>query len=53
MYHVGHRIIEYPEWEETHSDHGIQLLAIHSTIQKSDLMSESVIQILLEVQQDP
>ena len=28
--------IEYPKLEETHKDHQLPLLALHSTIQKSD-----------------
>jgi len=36
------RLIEYPELEETHKDHWVQLLAQHWTTQNPNLMSESV-----------
>lgn len=34
-----HRIIEYPEFEGSHKDHGVQLLTPHSTAVKSDRKS--------------
>lgn len=45
-----HTIIQYSELEETHKDHRGQLHAPHSTIQKSDPMSEIAVQTLLEFQ---
>ena len=42
------RIIEYPKLEETHKDHGVQLLAPHRTTPKSDIC-QSVVQMLLEL----
>ena len=47
----NHRIIEYPKLEGTHKDHRVQLLAPHSTTQKSDHTTESVVQTLLELWQ--
>ena len=45
------RIIEYPKSEEAHKDHRVQLLAPQKTTQKSDPVSESVAQMLLELWQ--
>jgi len=45
-----HRIVESPELEGTHNSHHVQLLAPHGTIQKSTPVSESIVQILLELQ---
>jgi len=42
-------ILEYPELEEKHKYHGIQLLTPHRTTQKSNYMSESIFKILLEL----
>ena len=42
------RVIEYPKSEEAHKDHRVQLLAPQKTTQKSDHVSESVAQMLLE-----
>ena len=39
----------YSESEETHEDHQLQLLAPHRTTQKSNPVSESVVQMLLEL----
>jgi len=41
---INYRIIEYPELEDDYKDHEGQ----HSTTQKSDHMSESIIQTLLD-----
>ena len=46
---VFHRIKEQPKLEGTYRDNQIQLLASHSTTEKSDPMSESVVQKLLEL----
>lgn len=43
-----HRIIEYPKLEGSHKDHGVQFLALHSTTQKSNHVSETNVQTLLE-----
>ena len=40
------RIIEYPELEATHKDHRIQLLVPHRTTQKSDHLSDCIVQTL-------
>jgi len=47
----NHRIIEYPELDGTLKDHWIQLLALHTTTQKSDHISSSFVQTLLELWQ--
>ena len=44
-----YRIIEYSKLEGTHKDHQVQLLALHSTNQKSDHMSASVFHMLPEL----
>jgi len=44
-------IIEYPNLEGTHKDRCVQLLALHSTTQNSTPMSESSVQMLLELWQ--
>lgn len=44
---INYRIIEYPELEDDYKDHEGQ----HSTTQKSDHMSESIVQMHLEPQQ--
>ena len=44
-------IIEYPKLEGTHKAHRAQPLAPHRSTQKSDHMTESVVQMLLELQQ--
>lgn len=44
-----HRLIEYPKLERIHKDHLVQ--APQRTTQKLDLMSESVVQTLLELWQ--
>jgi len=46
-----HRITEYQKLEETHKDHLVELLASHRVTQKSDYMSESAGQMLLELWQ--
>ena len=43
------RIIEYPELEGIHRDYRVQLLAPHRTTQKSNHISESIVQTLLEL----
>lgn len=48
---VFHRTTEYLKLEKTHEDHQVQLLLPHTTTQKSDHMSENVVQTLLELQQ--
>lgn len=48
--HNYHRIIGYPQLEGNHEDR-IQLPAPQRTIQTSNPMSESVIQMLCEIQQ--
>lgn len=45
------RIIERPKLEETNKGHGVQLLVPHRITQKSDPLSESVVQMLLQLQQ--
>ena len=42
---------EYSELEETRGDHQVHLLAPHSTTQNSNIMSETTVQTLLELQQ--
>ena len=49
--HANHRITEQPKLEGTHKDHWVQLLAPHRTTQKSNYLSESSVQMLLELQQ--
>ena len=44
-----HRIVEYPELEGAHKDHVLQLLAPHRTTRNSYHISESVVQMLLEL----
>ena len=41
----------YPNLEGTPKDHGVQLLAPHSTTQNSNYISESTVQMLFELQQ--
>lgn len=41
--------MEYPELEETHKDHRIQLVDLHRTTQKADQVSESIDQMLIEL----
>ena len=41
----------YPELEGNHKDDEVQLLVPHTPIQNSNLMSESVVQKLLRLQQ--
>jgi len=48
---TSHKIIEYPKWEGAYKDDQVQLLAPHSTAQNSNPMSESGVQMLLELQQ--
>jgi len=43
-----HSIIGHPKLEGTHEDYLVQLLAPCKTIQKSDHISESVVQMLFE-----
>lgn len=43
------RITEYPELEESHEDHQVHILAPRRTTQKSDHVSESVVQTLLKL----
>lgn len=45
------KIAEYPELKENHKDHHDQPLAPHSTIQNSNFISETVVQMFLELQQ--
>lgn len=45
-----HRIVESPELEGTHNSHHVQLLAPHGTIQNTNLIPESTLQTLLEIQ---
>lgn len=45
------KIIKYPELEDIHKNHEVQLLSLHSTSQKSNHTSENVVQMLLELQQ--
>jgi len=40
----NHRITEYRELEGTHKDHRLQFLALHGTTQKSNHVSESIVQ---------
>jgi len=47
----SHTITEYPKLDGTHKDHRVQLLPPHRTTQKSNSMSESTVQTLLELQQ--
>ena len=44
-----HRVIEYPELEGTHRDRGVQLVVSLRTSQHSNRVSESVVQVLLEL----
>jgi len=44
-------IVQYHELKGTHSDHWVQLPAPHSTTQKSDHITETVVQTLLELWQ--
>lgn len=48
---MNHRITEYPKLEVIHKDNEVQLLAVQRTTQKSKPVSESTVQVLLEVQQ--
>lgn len=48
---TNHRIIEHPELEGIHKDQQIQLPAPDGTTQKSDCMTEGIVQTLLELQQ--
>lgn len=45
------RIIEHPELEGTHKDQRVQLLAPHSATGKFSHLLETVVQMLLELQQ--
>ena len=45
------RMTEHPKLEGANKDHGVQLLAPHRITQKSDFMSESVVQMLLQLWQ--
>ena len=45
------RITDHPELERTHEDHQVQLLVPHSTNQNSEPVSESTVQMLLELWQ--
>lgn len=45
----NHRITEYAGLEETQKNHAVQLLDLHRTAQKSDLLSENIVQRLLEL----
>lgn len=45
----AYRIMEYPELKGIHKDH--RVLAPYRTTQKCDRVSESVVQMLLELQQ--
>lgn len=47
----SHRIVEYPKSEGTHKDHQAQVLAPRRTTQKTDPVSESAVQMLLELWQ--
>lgn len=47
IFNIGHYIIEYAELEGTHQDHGVQLMAKHSTLQESHHMPENVVQMCL------
>lgn len=47
--HSFHRIIKYAELEETHKDHQIQVLAPQRTTQNSNRVSESIVQMLLDL----
>lgn len=42
-------IIKYPELEKTHKGHWVQLLPSHRITQKSDNISDSIVQMLLEL----
>lgn len=48
---VMNKTVEYPELEETHKDHQDQPLAPQRTIQNSNLNSENIVQMFLELQQ--
>lgn len=43
----NHRITEHAELEETHENHQVQPLALHTTPQESDQVPESIAQMLL------
>lgn len=45
------KIMQYSELEGIHKDHPVQLPAPHSTTQVSNPMSESTVQMLLELRQ--
>ena len=47
--HLFYRIIEYPELEGAHKNHEVRLVAPHGTTQKSDHVSESSVEMLLEL----
>lgn len=47
---LSHRNTEYPKFEKTNKEHQIQLTALHTITQKSEHVSESIAQILLELQ---
>lgn len=47
---VSDALAEYPEWEGTHEEHRVQLLAPHRTTQKPNPMSESGVQTLFSLQ---
>ena len=51
LHTTNHRNLEYPEFERSHEAHQFQIRAPHRITKKSNLVSESIIEILLEIQQ--
>jgi len=48
---LNHGVTEYPDLEGTYKDHQVQLPVPHRTPQNLNPMSESIVQMLLELQQ--